>query len=248
MIFLKNRRNLAAMLESGRLVAKVLSRLKEEIRPGVTTGYLNSLAETLIFDLGSVPGFKGYGGFPYSVCASVNEEIVHGFPDEDPLEDGDIVSIDFGALKDGWYGDAAFTACVGLCGDRARAMVQASEECLKAGIEAVKPYGRVGDVSYAIQAKAEECGYDVVRSLTGHGIGMNLHEEPQVPNFGREGEGQLLLPGTVIAIEPIIVELGAEFGTSANGWTMFSTNGALSAHFERTVAVLENGITVLTDF
>lgn len=235
-------------MQSCRLVACVLSMLKQEIKPETTTNALNKLAEVLMISVGSCPAFKGYKGFPYAVCASVNHEVVHGFPNDNPLKSGDIVSIDFGVLHEGWYGDAAFTATVGEVSENASRLVKTTEECLRIGISKAVPYCRVGDISNAVQKHAEKNGFDVVKNYVGHGIGRYLHEKPQVPNFGNAGEGALLPPGTVIAIEPILVETGAETQVLNNNWTVAAKNGELSAHFEHTVAITASGPVVLTDF
>lgn len=247
MIFTKTSKDINKIHQSCRIVSFVLSQIEKEIKPGVTTSYLDKMAEELAYEKGAIPGFKGYRGFPYSICASVNEQIVHGFANDNPLEDGDILSIDFGILYKGWYGDAAFTAPVGEVSPLASKLIKVTKECLSKGIEASKPYNRVGDISSAVQRHAEAAGFNVVKDFTGHGIGRALHEEPAIYNFGKAGEGYMLKPGMVIAIEPMVTEKGEKTKSLNDGWTVVTEDGGLSAHFEHTIAITENGVEVLTN-
>lgn len=247
MIILKSLQQIDGIRKSCKIVAYVLKELKSAIRPGVTTIFLNDMAEDLCFQKGAVPGFKGYRGFPFSICASKNEKIVHGFPDDVPLKDGDVLSIDFGVLYKGWYGDSAFTKGVGKVSKKTQKLIDVGRECLYKGIDAAKPYSRVGDISNAIQTHAEKNGYGVVREFVGHGIGKNLHEEPQIPNFGKSDSGLLLKPGSVIAIEPMINMGTYKTTTLKDGWTVSTQDSKISVHFEHTISITSKGIEILTD-
>jgi methionyl aminopeptidase len=247
MIILKSEKQIELIRNSCKLVALVLSELKQKIEPGISTIDLNNLAECIILDNKAIPGFKGYLGFPYSICASVNEEIVHGFPNDNPLKYGDIVSIDFGAVLNGWYSDSAFTAIVGDSSKQVHNLVNVTRDCLYAGILNAIPYRKIGDITSAIQHHAETNGFFVAEEFVGHGVGKNLHEEPQIPNYGiLPGDGQLLLPGMVIAIEPIVTERKGETHVLSNGWTVSSRNRGLAAHFEHTLVVTDDGPEILT--
>ena len=247
-VTLKSAREIERMRASGRVVAEVLEALEAEIRPGVATVDLDRLAESIIGRYeGARPAFKGYGGFPASICASVNDEVVHGIPSESRrLEAGDIIGIDVGVLMDGYHADAARTFAVGPVSEETRRLLAVTRSALEAGITAAQPGARLGDVSAAIQTVAETAGFSIVRDLVGHGIGQHLHEDPQVPNFGVEGRGLELEPGLVIAIEPMVNVGGCEVRTLEDAWTIVTIDGSLSAHFEHTVAITESGPDILT--
>lgn len=246
MIVIKSPSQLDKMRAAGRIVAEVLARLKEEIKPGATTAALDQIAEKACVKAGAKPAFKGYGGFPYAICASPNDRIVHGFPDDRPLEPGDILSIDFGVLYKGYYGDSAFTAPVGEIDAGARELVAATEESLQKAIDQAVPGGRLSDVSHAVQSWVEPKGFSVVREFVGHGIGQRLHESPQIPNFGPPGQGPRLKPGMVLAIEPMINVGVPDVKILEDGWTAVTQDGKLSAHFEHTVAITDQGPEILT--
>lgn len=248
MVTLKSAREIERMRASGRIVAQVLAAMETAIRPDVTTAELDALAESIIGDhRGARPAFKGYGGFPAAICASVNEEVVHGIPSESrTLRTGDIVGIDVGVLLDGYHADAARTFAVGEVANGIEALLRVTRQALEAGIEAARSGGFVGDISAAVQNVAEAAGYSVVRDLVGHGIGQHLHEDPQVPNFGTAGRGLVLEPGLVLAIEPMVNTGGSLVRTLDDEWTIVTADGTLSAHFEHTVAISDNGPEVLT--
>jgi methionyl aminopeptidase len=229
------------------LVGKTLSMLAGEVRPGVTTGELDRLAETFIRDHGARPAFKGYRGFPASICPSVNEEVVHAIPGGYRLREGDIIGIDVGVEKNGFYGDAANTFAVGEVSEEAKRLMKVAREALMLGIAEAKAGNRVGDISHAIQRHAESNGFSVVRTLVGHGIGKEMHEEPQVPNFGPPHRGPRLMAGQVLAIEPMVNVGGPDVTMRPDGWTVVTQDGSLSAHFEHTVAVDANGPEILSD-
>ena len=247
MIILHRKQDIVKMEKSCSMVAYVLSRLEKEVAVGVTTKYLDALSETLTFEKGAIPGFKGYRGFPYSICASVNEQVVHGFPSDEPLKEGDILSIDFGILYKGWYGDSALTIPVGKISRRRKKLIQVTEECLKLAIQQSYSENTIGDISYAIQRHAEENEFSVVKDFTGHGIGKDLHEEPAIPNFGSKGDGYRLKNGMFIAIEPMIVAGNGDTITKPDGWAVVTKNGSVAAHFEHTIAITENGPIILTE-
>ena len=234
------------MRVAGRMVAEILAILREKVAPGVTTLELDRLAEAECLKRKAKPAFKGYGGFPYSVCASPNEKVVHGFPDNRPLKEGEILSIDFGVLYDGFHGDSAFTAPVGKIDEKTSLLLKVTEESLAKGIEAAVVGGRLSDISHAVQAHVEKDGFTVVREFVGHGIGSNLHEAPQVPNYGVPGQGPRLKAGMNLAIEPMINAGQPGVKILEDGWTAVTIDGALSCHFEHTIAVTENGPEILT--
>ena len=247
MIFLKSPWEIEKMRRSNAIVAEVLARLREAIKPGITTLELDRLAEHLCRRKGAKPAFKGYRGYPFSLCVSVNEEVVHGFPSKKRvLKEGDIVSLDFGVLYDGYYGDAAITVPVGEISERAKRLLRVTEEALYKGIEQAVIGKRLGDISSAIQRYVEAHGYSVVRQFVGHGIGRALHEDPQVPNFGKPGRGIKLKEGMVLAIEPMVNEGTYEVEILADGWTAVTKDRKLSAHFEHTVAITKNGPEILS--
>ncbi len=234
------------MREAGRIVARVLAALRERIRPGVMTVELDALAEDIIVSSGAVPSFKGYRGFPASLCVAINEEIVHGIPGQRVLREGDIVSVDVGAIYRGYQGDAALTVGVGHISPQAERLMEVTAGCLAAGIEQCRPRKRLGDVSWAIQHYAESRGYAVVREYTGHGIGRDMHEDPQIPNFGPRKRGRLLKPGMTFALEPMVTMGDWRTRVLADQWTVVTLDGQLSAHFEHTVAVTEGEPQILT--
>jgi methionyl aminopeptidase len=204
------------------------------------------MAEELCYQKGGTPAFKGYKGFPFSICSSLNEVVVHGFPNDNPLKEGDILSVDFGVLYKGWYGDSAFTKGVGKVSEEAQKLMDTCKECLYNAIDIARSFCRVGDISYAVQSHAEANGYGVVRDLVGHGIGKNLHEEPQIPNFGKPHTGLLLKPGSVVAIEPMITMGGYKTRVLEDRWTTVTLDGKLAAHFEHTIAITDDGVEILT--
>ena len=246
MVYTRNRSEIELIRASAQLVARTLALLGREARPGRTTAELDRLAETFIRDHGGRPAFKGYRGFPASICPSVNEEVVHGIPGPRALRDGDVVGIDVGVEMDGFYADAAHTFAVGEVEPQAQALLDTTREALAAGIAQAKAGNRVGDISNAIQQHAEARGFSVVRALVGHGIGREMHEEPQVPNYGPPGRGPRLMAGQVLAIEPMVNVGGPDVMTKSDGWTVVTKDGTLSAHFEHTVAVGPDGPEILS--
>lgn len=234
------------MRTSGRMVAEVLALLKEKTVPGVTTLELDQIAEQQCRRLKVKPAFKGYGGFPYTICASPNDRVVHGFPNDVPLLEGDIISIDFGLIANGFYGDSAYTLAVGQVSESAQRLLEITEAALADGIAAAVSHGRLSDISHAVQYRAERHGYGVVRDFVGHGIGRALHEDPQIPNFGPAGQGPKLKPGMTLAIEPMINAGTPLVRLLDDGWTAVTQDGSLSAHFEHTIAITENGPEILT--
>ena len=238
------------MRAAGQILAGILDVLRAEMRPGVSTGDLDTIAERMIRDAGAVPSFKGYGSnppFPGSICASLNDEVVHGIPSPHRrLADGDLVSIDIGCILDGWHADCARTWTVGRVPRKVTELVDATRRGMEAGIAAAMPGNRIGDVGHAIESVAHRHGYGIVRPFVGHGIGQQMHEEPQVPNYGRRGTGLLIEPGMCFAIEPMFNLGGDEVFVEDDGWTVRTADGGLSAHFENTIAVTEGGPNVLT--
>jgi methionyl aminopeptidase len=235
------------MREAGRLVGEVLSELAAHVAPGVTTADLDELAEKRIRRAGATPAFKGYHGYPATICASVNEEVIHGIPSgRRILNEGDVISIDVGASLDGYFGDSAITLAVGQVSEEAATLLRVTDESLYKAIEAVKPGGRISDIGHAVQKHVEAYGFSVVREFVGHGIGQKMHEEPQVPNYGEPGRGPRLTEGMVLAIEPMVNAGKAAVKVLADGWTAVTRDGSLSAHFEHTVAVTADGPWVLT--
>lgn len=246
MIVLKSPLEIARMKVPCVMVAEVLEMLKESVRPGVSTLALNEIAENEALRRGAKPAFKGYSGYPFTLCCSVNDQVVHGMPSTRPLQDGDIVSLDFGVFYDGFYGDAAVTLPVGDVSANATRLLRTTEESLYAAIDAANPSNRLSDISHAVQNYVEARGFSVVRDFVGHGIGKQLHESPQVPNYGLPGRGVRLKPGMVLAIEPMINEKGPAVRVLNDGWTAVTCDGGLSAHFEHTVAITEHGPEILT--
>ena len=246
MIIAKSRKDLDRMREAGGLIAEVRETLRKMIEPGITTLELNNTAEKMIRGFGAVPAFLGYHDFPFSICASVNDAVVHGFSNDSPLAEGDIVSLDMAASYNGFVGDTAFTAAIGEVSDEIKQLIQVTEECLELGIGQCYPNKRVGDISWAIQQHAEKHGYGIVRDYTGHGIGRSMHEAPQIANYGRSGTKEKIRPGYCFAIEPML-NLGThETKTLKDKWTVITLDGKPSAHFEHTVAVTMEGPEILT--
>ena len=248
MIYIKTDEEIELLRESNLLVGMTLGELAKWIAPGITTLKLDKIAEEFIRDHGAVPGFLGYGGFPNTLCVSVNEQIVHGIPSNYELKDGDIVSIDCGTLKNGFNGDSAYTFCVGEVAYDVRRLLKTTKESLYLGIEQAVEGKRVGDISNAVQTYCEKKGYSVVRELCGHGVGKRLHEDPEVPNYGRRGCGPLLKSGMVIAIEPMINLGSRNIVIERDGWTTRTRDRKPSAHFEHTVAVREGKADILSSF
>ena len=233
------------MDEANRIVHEVLDLMSREVGPGVTTKSLDAMAEAHIRDSGGVPAFLNYRGFPATLCTSVNDVIVHGIPNDDPLREGDIVGIDCGVLYKGYYGDAARTFAIGEVGDEARSLMAATKESLERAVETIEPGRYLSDIGHAVEQYISARGFAVVREFVGHGIGTNLHEEPQVPNFGKPGRGPRLKAGLVLAVEPMVNVGSAGVRVDADGWTARTKDGSLSAHFEYSIAVTETGSRVL---
>lgn len=246
MITIKSAAELEGMRQSGRIAAAVLGELESLIRPGLRTRELDLYAEKRTRELGAVPAFKGYRGYPASVCVSVNEEIIHGIPSGRILQEGDIVSLDFGVLFEGFYSDSALTAPVGRISPEAARLIAAAERSFFKGLEQMKEGNRLSDISAAIQASVEAEGYSVIRQFVGHGIGRALHEEPQVPNFGASGRGPKIRPGMTLAIEPMIAAGAHDIEILEDGWTAITRDRRLAAHYEHTVAMTESGPELLS--
>ena len=242
---------ISRMREAGAILAGILEVLRAELRPGVSTGELDAIAERMIRDAGAVPSFKGYGGnppFPGSICASINDEVVHGIPSPHRrLADGDLISVDIGCILEGWHADCARTWTVGRVPRAVSDLIEATRSGMEAGIAAAVAGNRIGDIGHAIESVAHRHGYGIVRPFVGHGIGQQMHEEPNVPNHGRPGTGMLIEPGMCFAIEPMFNLGGDDVFVEEDGWTVRTSDGSLSAHFENTIAVTENGPDVLTE-
>ncbi len=246
MIVCKSGAELATMREANLIVARVLDHLGSLIRPGITTAELDVVAEEMILKAAARPAFKGYRGYPATLCASVNEQIVHGIPNRHPLREGDIVGLDVGVYYRGFYGDSAWTFSVGTISEEVKRLLEVTRESLYIGIEKVRVGNRVEDVSSSIQGYVEDHSFSVVREFVGHGIGKSLHEEPQVPNYGKPGRGPRLMAGMVLAIEPMVNSKGHEVKMLDDKWTMVTADGGYSAHFEHSVAVTQNGPWILS--
>ena len=251
MIFLKTEDEIALMRAANQLVGKTLAEVGKHVQPGVTTNELNKVADTFIRDNGAVPTFLGYPNpygqpFPASICASVNDVVVHGIPNDEPLKEGDIVSVDCGVLLNGYNGDSCYTFPVAEVSQEVKDLLRTTKESLYRGIEAAKVGNRIGDIGYAIQSLCEAQGFSVVRQFVGHGIGREMHEDPQVPNYGRRGNGPVLKNGLCIAIEPMINAGKHGVSVQPDGWTVLTRDGSLSAHFEHTVVVTNDGYEILT--
>lgn len=248
MIYLKTDEEIELLRESSLLVGKTLAEVAKLIKPGVTTLELDKVAEEFIRDHGAVPGFKDYQGFPNSLCTSVNEAVVHGIPNDNPLKEGDIVSVDCGTLMNGFYGDSAYTFAVGEIKPEVQKLLEATKMSLYKGIEEAVVGKRIGDIGYAVQQYTENLGYGVVRELVGHGVGRKLHEKPEVPNYGKRGRGTKLQDGLVIAIEPMINLGRKEVMQDEDGWTIITADRKPSAHYEHTVAVRKGKADILSTF
>ncbi len=246
MIKLKSSKEIQLMREAGKIVAEVLELMAKTVKPGVTTAKLDSLAEKQIRKHGAEPAFLGYNNFPASICASINNEVVHGIPSLRRLKEGDIISIDVGAYRKGYYGDAAATFAVGTISPEAQNLIDVTRTSLQKAVDQMQNKNRLSDLSHAVQAYVEKKSMSVVRNYVGHGIGEQMHEEPQVPNFGLPGRGPLLQPGIVLAIEPMVNTGNWEVKVLDDQWTVVTSDGSLSAHFEHTVALGENGPEILT--
>ena len=248
MIYLKTREEIELMRHSAQIVSKTLGLVASEIKEGVSLKHLDKIAEEFIRDNGGVPIFKGYNGFPASLCLSMNEQVVHGIPSGKILKSGDIISVDCGVKKQGFVGDHAYTFCCGEIKKEVQDLVRVTKESLYAGIEQVKSGNRIGDVSFAIQQYAEKHGYGVVRELVGHGLGKNLHEKPEVPNYGKRGSGSKIQNGLTIAIEPMINMGTKDIKQLNDGWTIITKDKKPSAHFEHDVAVVDGKADILSTF
>jgi methionyl aminopeptidase len=248
MIYIKTDAEVEFLRESNQLVSKTLAEVAGHIRPGVTTLRLDAIAEEFIRDHGALPAFKGYAGFPNTLCTSVNDEVVHGIPSGYTLRDGDIISVDCGVILNGWYGDSAYTFTVGEVKPEVLRLIEYTRASLEAGVREAVTGNRIGDISYAVQSRAESGGYSVVRTLVGHGIGKHLHEGPEVPNFGRRGSGTRLETNLVICIEPMINMGTKNTRVLGDGWTVRTGDGKPSAHFEYAVAVREGKPDLLTTY
>lgn len=241
MIILKTPAEIEVMAQASRVVAEVLEIIRREVRPGLSTDDLDCVAEEAILARGAVPAFKGYRNYPKTLCASVNEQVVHGIPSKRKLKDGDIIGLDLGAIVGGFYGDSAVTVAVGRIPDATARLVRVTEEALSLGIAQAVVGNRLTDISHAVQRHVEAAGYSVVTEFVGHGIGRQLHEEPQVPNYGKPGQGPRLQPGMVLAIEPMVNMGGSAVRVLEDRWTAVTADGSLSAHFEHTIVVQPSG-------
>ena len=252
MILIKSPKEIEYMRESGRIVALALSEMEKAVRPGITTHELDKIATDVLKHEGAIPSFKGQEGFegskpyPATICASVNNQIIHGIPDNYALKEGDIISIDMGALKNGYHGDAARTFAVGKISDKAQKLIDVTKQSFFEGMKFAKAGNRVSDISHAVQAYAESFGFSVVRDFVGHGVGTELHEDPQVPNYGKPGRGPRLAKGMVIAVEPMINEGDYDIEILNNGWTVVTADGSLSAHYENTLVITDGDPELLT--
>ncbi|MDQ0149832.1 type I methionyl aminopeptidase [Eubacterium multiforme] len=246
MIFKKDDLELSLMRKAGKIVGETLLLLKNKIEPGISTGELDRIAEEFIISKGAKPSFKGMYGFPNTLCISVNDQVVHGIPGGYILKEGDIVSIDCGAFIDGFHGDAARTFPVGKVSENAEKLIQVTRDCFFEGIKFAQVGNRLTDISHAIQKYVEANGFSVVKTFVGHGIGRDLHEDPEVPNFGRPGKGPMLTKGMALAIEPMVNEGSFRVRTLNDNWTVVTSDGSLSAHYENTVAILPDGPEILT--
>ena len=246
MIKRKTARELEPMRRAGWIVAQTLELLRNMVRPGITTRELDRAAEELIRRLGGTPSFKGYRGYPATICTSVNEEIVHGIPGERRLVEGDIISLDVGAIWEGYQGDAAITVGVGRISPQAQHLLEATQRALEAGIAAARAKARLGDISHAVELAARQAGCEVVREYGGHGIGREMHEEPRVPNWGPAGRGLVLEPGMTLALEPMLTLGGFATRVLADQWTVVTADKSLAAHFEHTIVITEDGAEILT--
>ena len=248
MIYLKTPEEIALLRASNQLVGKTLAEVAKYIKVGVTTLELDKIAEDFIRSNGAEPGFLGYGGFPNTLCVSVNDQVVHGIPSNYALKEGDIVSVDCGVLQNGYYGDSAYTFCVGKVDEKVKKLLEITKESLSLGIDSAQHGNRIGDIGFAIQQHCQKAGFSVVRKLVGHGVGRNLHEDPEVPNFGKKGQGVLLKEGNVIAIEPMINMGNRDVVQEKDGWTIRTIDRKPSAHFEHTIAIRKGKAEILSTF
>jgi methionyl aminopeptidase len=246
MIICKTPREIEIMRQAGRIVALTHEELKKHIRPGITTKELDAIAEEFIRKQGAIPSFKGYNGFRGSICASVNEELVHGIPGDRVLKNGDIISIDIGAKYNGYHGDSAWTYPVGEIDENTQRLLDVTEKSLYIGLKEAKPGERLSNISHAIQTYVEANGFSIVREYVGHGVGQDLHEDPQIPHFGPPNKGPRLKPGMVLAIEPMVNAGSRYVKTLADDWTVVTVDGKMCAHFEHTIAITETGYEILT--
>jgi methionyl aminopeptidase len=246
MVLLKLPEEIKKARSSNQIVAEVLSKLRDKVKPGVSTKELDKFAEETALRRGAKAAFKGYRGYPYALCTSINEEVVHGMPSSRTLHEGDIIGLDFGVLYQGFYGDAAITLPVGKVSEKASRLMMVTEQSLYAAIEQVRIGNRLGDISAAVQGKVEAAGYSIVRDFVGHGIGKNMHEEPQIPNYGSKGRGIELKEGMIFAIEPMVNEGDYKVRVLSDGWTVVTEDKSLSAHFEHSVAITKNGPDILS--
>lgn len=246
MIITKTHREIELMREAGRIVAIAHQELKKYIKPGITTLELDKIAEKVILDNGATPSFKGYHGFPASICASVNEQLVHGFPGNVKLTDGDIITIDLGANYKGYHGDSAWTYAVGTISDEVETLLRVTEESLFKGLDKAKPGNRLSDISNSIQEFVEANGFSIVREYVGHGIGRDLHEDPPIPNYGQPNRGPILKKGMALAIEPMVNQGERFVRTLPDMWTVVTRDGKLCAHFEHTIVITDEGFEILT--
>jgi methionyl aminopeptidase len=246
MVIFKSQNEIDRIRKASQIVARTLKFLESHVQPGITTRELDQLAESEIRKAGAIPAFKGYRGFPATLCVSVNEEVVHGIPSDRKLKDGDIVGLDLGCIWDGFYGDAAKTYPVGEISEEAKRLLETTENSLLIGIDQARVGNRIGDIGYAVQTLAESKGYSVVRDFVGHGIGRNLHEDPQIPNYGNPGQGPRIKAGMVLAIEPMVCQGRADVEVLADNWTAVTRDGSLAAHFEHSIAITDNGPEILS--
>ncbi len=246
MVIFKSQNEIDRIRKASQIVARTLNFLESHVQPGITTRELDQIAESEIRKAGAIPAFKGYRGFPATLCVSINEEVVHGIPSDRKLKEGDIVGLDLGCIWDGFYGDAAKTYPVGEVSEIAKRLLETTENSLMIGIDQARVGNRIGDIGYAVQTLAESKGYSVVRDFVGHGIGRNLHEDPQVPNYGTRGQGPRIKAGMVLAIEPMVCQGRADVEVLADNWTAVTRDGSLAAHFEHSIAITDNGPEILS--
>jgi methionyl aminopeptidase len=246
MILLKSKEELEILRRANRIVAEILRILADEVKPEITTGSLDQIAEEKILEFGASPAFKGYRGYPSTLCASINEGVIHGIPNNQKIKEGDIVSLDLGVLFQGYYGDSALSVAVGEVDEEKKRLLKVTQEALWKGIEQGRTGNRLGDISYAVQSHAEKNGFSVVRDFVGHGIGKDLHEEPQIPNFGSSHQGPRLREGMVLCIEPMVNAGGYEVEVLEDGWTAITKDRSPSAHFEHTIVITDGNPEILT--
>lgn len=246
MVIFKSQNEIERIRKASQIVARTLGVLESHVQAGITTRELDQIAESEIRKAGAKPAFKGYRGFPATLCVSVNEEVVHGIPSDRKLKEGDIVGLDLGCIWEDFYGDAARTFPVGQITEESKRLLKITEESLLIGIEQARPGNRIGDIGFAVQVHAESNGYTVVRDFVGHGIGRSLHEDPQIPNYGNRGQGPRIKPGMVLAIEPMVCQGLADVDVLSDNWTAVTRDGSLAAHFEHSVAITDNGPEILS--